>query len=80
MSHFTLSIKMRNQILDISVPQTFKFYRFGNPKSVRICAVCPEGVAVEITSEFSYKKSKPAKKFLAHSTVYNYFSFAIPNQ
>ena len=79
MSYFSLNLKMRGREFEISVPQDFSFYRFGNRIDMHICAVCPEGVAITTQNQFNrMRNKKPVKKFLAHSTVFNYYSFAIP--
>lgn len=71
----TLQVKFRGGLKqDVSVPQSFMFYSFGTPRYIKICATCAEGVAVTITTY-----GKTIKKFLAHSTVFNYYRFA-PSQ
>ena len=83
MSHFDLVVKMRHGLTTVSVPAQFSFYTFGVRRDIKVCAVCPEGVAIEISVPAMHKISvkslrKASKKFLAHSTVYNYFRFATP--
>jgi hypothetical protein len=71
---FSLNVKYRGlRVQQVPVPTQFMFYSFGIPRYVTICAVCPEGVAITIRASYNRKL---AKKFLAHSTVYNYFRFS----
>ena len=81
MSTFELVVKTRHGLTAVTIPAQFSFYTFGVRKDVKVCAVCPEGVAVEIiTGGNTYFKRRPTKKFLAHSTVFNYYRFAAPQQ
>ena len=80
MSTFELVVKMRHGLTSVTIPAQFSFYTFGVRKDVKVCAVCPEGVAIEINIPAMYSRRKASKKFLAHSTVFNYFRFAATQQ
>jgi len=80
MQTFNLVVKMRHGLTTVTIPAQFSFFTFGIRKDVKVCAVCPEGVAVEITMPGMYSRRKASKKFLAHSTVFNYYRFAAPQQ